>query len=262
MKLLLTNDDGVDSLFLHELVFALQKQGHSLCVAAPRREQSWIGAAKSRRREVTAELVDRGLNCPTWSVDGTPADCVNIALAHLLPHEHPFDAVISGINIGRNAGLGFIIASGTIGGAWEGALHGLPALAFSQELPQSVFVKFHDDPKNPDPEMVGSVRQAAAHAAALAPKLLAETPPRGFLVQNVNFPYVCRADSPLCRTIPSRVLVPNLFTPANENGTYRFQYSERREDLSPEGALTDTAALEKGCISHTTLDYTALGANI
>ena len=66
------------------------------------------------------------LRCPTWTVDGTPSDCVNIALAHLLPPELKPDAVLSGINIGLNASLGFIIASGTIAGAWEGALHGLP----------------------------------------------------------------------------------------------------------------------------------------
>jgi 5'-nucleotidase len=260
MKLLLTNDDGVDSPFLHELAHALRSAGHSLCVAAPRVEQSWIGAAKSRRRAVAAASVDRGLGCPVWSVDGTPADCVNIALAHLLPDEHPFDAVISGINIGRNAGLGFIIASGTLGGAWEGALHGLPAVAFSQELSQPVFVKFHADPAHPDPDRIASLRRAAARAAALLPGLLAATPPRSFIVQNVNFPHPCPPDVPLKRTIPSRTLVPNLFAPDASGSTYNFRYSEAGDDLSPPGALTDTAALAAGFASHTTLDYTKLGA--
>ena len=67
---------------------------------------------------------DAGLGCPTWIVDGTPSDCVNIALAHLLTD--PVAGVVSGINVGLNASLGFILASGTVAGAWEGALHGLP----------------------------------------------------------------------------------------------------------------------------------------
>ena len=135
MHLLVTNDDGLDSVFLHELVHALLAAGHRLLVAAPAGEQSWIGAAKTRYRPLRSRQTDRGFGCPTWSVDGTPSDCVNIALAHLLPADAPaIEGVVSGINIGRNTSLAFIIASGTIGGAWEGALHGLPAVALSQEL--------------------------------------------------------------------------------------------------------------------------------
>src|SRR5207244_11026648 len=56
--------------------------------------------------------------CPTWIVDGTPSDSVNIAVGHLLPRTLPIDAVISGINVALNASLGLILASGTIGRAW------------------------------------------------------------------------------------------------------------------------------------------------
>src|SRR5690606_38493825 len=139
MRFLVTNDDGIDSVFLHELVHALRNAGHELFVVAPKHEQSWVGAAKSRNRPVHAERVDcragspdlqrrqkYQLGCPTWIVDGTPSDAVNIAVGHLLPRGCEIDAVISGINVGLNASLGFIIASGTIAGAWEGALHGLP----------------------------------------------------------------------------------------------------------------------------------------
>src|SRR5262249_12104418 len=133
MRFLITNDDGIDCVFLHELVHALRDAGHSLAVVAPKKEQSWMGASKSRNRPVHAAVVDRKLGCPTWSVDGTPSDCVNIALDHLLPADFAPDAVLSGINIGLNVSLGFIIASGTLAGAWEGALHGLPAVAFSQD---------------------------------------------------------------------------------------------------------------------------------
>ncbi len=85
MRFLVTNDDGIDSVFLHELIRALRAGGHELFVVAPRHEQSWVGAAKSRNKPVRSAAADHGLGCPTWMVDGTPSDCVNIGLAHLLP---------------------------------------------------------------------------------------------------------------------------------------------------------------------------------
>src|SRR5215216_6338998 len=174
MKFLVTNDDGIGSVFLHELVRALLHDGHEVTVAAPKREQSWIGAAKSRHRPVTSERDDAtyGLACPTWIVDGTPSDCVNIALAHLLPGAHLAkpDAVVSGINIGFNASLGFILASGTIGGAWEGAVQKI----------------------------------SATHAARLAATLTASTPARSFTVHNLNFPASCTTATESRRTVPAR----------------------------------------------------------
>ena len=71
MKLLVTNDDGIASPFLRELVAALCRQGHEVFVVAPRVEQSWVGAAKTRNRPVRSAPADQGLGCPTWIVDGT-----------------------------------------------------------------------------------------------------------------------------------------------------------------------------------------------
>ena len=137
MKLLVTNDDGIDSVFLHELVAALLRAGHELNVVAPVTEQSWTGASKTRTKPVRSAAVDRGFGCPTWMVDGTPSDCVNIALAHLV--KTPIEGVVSGINVGMNGSLGFILASGTVAGAWEGAIHGLPAVAFSQDVSEGTY---------------------------------------------------------------------------------------------------------------------------
>jgi len=105
MKLLVTNDDGIDTLFLRALVQALQAAGHETFVVAPVTEQSWTGASKTRHRPVKSGAVDRGFGCPTWMVDGTPSDCVNIALAHLLPAAlgaPKVEGVVSGINVGFN----------------------------------------------------------------------------------------------------------------------------------------------------------------
>lgn len=262
VRLLLTNDDSIASVFLHELAHALRAAGHELYIVAPKTEQSWIGAAKSRHRAVASERDDaaRGLNCPTWIVDGTPSDCVNIALAHLLPgagFPAP-DAVLSGINIGLNASLAFILASGTIAGAWEGATHGLPAIAFSQDLSAPAFDRLKREHGQPDPSLLLTVRTSAQHAARLVPKLVAATAPRSFTVHNVNFPFPCHAHSEMRRTVPARVVVPALFSPAADDGTHRFVFN-LGEDLSPAEPLSDRAALAAGHISHSILDFQKLG---
>ena len=256
MHFLVTNDDGIDSRFLHELVAALRETGHRISVIAPKTEQSWIGAAKSKLRPVHACVSERGLACDTWIVDGTPSDCVNIGLAHLLTT--PVDGVISGINVGQNVSLGFIIASGTIAGAWEGALHGLPAIAFSQDLSFEIFDRLKENGGVPDASLLATLKTSARHAARLAPELLAATPPRKWIVHNVNFPLTCRADSEVRRTVPAQVVVPGLFSAAADDGTHRLVF-RHGDDLSPLGTLTDRAAIAAGHISHTILDYTRLG---
>jgi 5'-nucleotidase len=260
MHLLITNDDGIDSPFLHALTDALRAGGHQLYVAAPKTEQSWIGCAKSRLRPVASAVATRNFGCLAWTIDGTPSDCVSIALAHLLPREVQIDAVVSGINIGRNASLGFILASGTIAGAWEGAVHGLPALAFSQDLTAAQFEALRSSGHRVEADLQESLSAAAAHAARLVPELVVATPPRRFIVHNINFPVACRAATLLRRTVPSRVIVPGLFGPAADDGTHRFIFN-LGEDISPAFPLTDRAAIESGLISHTVLDYSALGEN-
>jgi len=86
VRLHVTNDDGIQSVFLHDLISALIAAGHEPYVAAPKLEQSWTGASKSRHRAVHSTRADCGLGCPTWIVDGTPSDSVNIAIEHLLPN--------------------------------------------------------------------------------------------------------------------------------------------------------------------------------
>lgn len=258
MRFLVTNDDGIESVFLHELVHALRAGGHELYVVAPKREQSWIGAAKSRNRPVHATAEDRGLGCATWVVDGTPSDAVNIAAGHLLPRTLELDAVVSGINVGLNASLGFIIASGTIGGAWEGALHGLPAIAFSQDLTPEIYDRLKASGGVPEPSLHAILKISAQHAARLAPELASATLPRSFVVHNVNFPLPCHTHTEVRRTVPARVVVPGLFTPAADDGTHRLIF-HLGDDLSPPEPLTDRAALSAGHISHTVLDYKKLG---
>jgi 5'-nucleotidase len=262
MKFLVTNDDGIASVFLHELVRALLAQGHEAYVAAPMREQSWIGAAKSRHRPVSSARADgtHDLGCPTWIIDGTPSDCVNIALAHLLPGVNlpKPDAVISGINIGFNASIAFILASGTIGGAWEGAVHGLPGIAVSQDVQPEAFERLRESGGKADDALLAILKVSAQHAARLAAELATSTPPHSFTVHNLNFPAACQPRTEVRRTVPARVIIPGLFSPAQDDGTHRFVFN-RGEDISSAEPLTDRAALNAGYISHTVLDYRKLG---
>jgi len=256
MRLLVTNDDGITSPFLHELIAALKAAGHELYVVAPLKEQSWTSASKTRSRPVKSAIADHGFGCPTWTVDGTPCDCVNIAIAHLLPVK--VDGVVSGINAGFNCSLGFILASGTVAGAWEGALHGLPSMAVSQDIPEEVYYHLKDHGGQPDAELLTTLKTSAAHAARLAGELLPPTPPRSFTIHNVNFPYPCQADTAVRSTVPALYFVPGLFSPANDDGTHRLIWTAG-EDVSPPEPLSDLKCVETGSISHTVIDYRKLG---
>jgi 5'-nucleotidase len=257
LRLLVTNDDGIGSVFLHELVRALLAAGHEVFVVAPKLEQSWTGASKSRHRPVHSARQDAGLGCPTWVVDGTPCDSVNIGIGHLLPVRP--DAVLSGINIGQNAGLEFIMGSGTVAGASEGALHGLPGIAFSQSIPIAAYDDLKEKGGKPDEGLLSVLRASAAQAALLAPALAAQTPERSFIVHNLNFPHACSAATQVRRAVPARIRAHSLFSPRAEDGTHHFVY-RLGEDISPGGSLTDRAALDAGFISHSVLDFSKLGS--
>jgi len=257
VRLLVTNDDGIESVFLHELARELVAAGHEVFVVAPKVEQSWTGASKSRHRPVHSTKADCGLGCPTWVVDGTPSDSVNIAIDHLLPCRP--EAVLSGINVGLNAGLGFILGSGTVAAACEGALHGLPAVALSQSLSVEMYDGLKAKGGRPDPGLLSLLRASARHGAQIAPALAAHTPALSFIVHNLNFPFPCTAQSQVRRTVPARVMFPGLFSPQAEDGTHSFVF-KIGEDTSPQAPLTDRAALEAGFISHTVLDFSKLGS--
>jgi 5'-nucleotidase len=206
---------------------------------------------------VHSEAVDRGFSCPTWAVDGTPCDCVNIGIDHLLPS--PPEAVLSGINIGLNASLGFILGSGTVAGACEGALHGIPGVALSQCVSIPLYERLKLQGGEAEAELVDMVRISSARAARHAPPQVAATPAHSFIVHNVNFPHPCGEDAPVRRTVPARLMTPGLFSPRAADGTHRLVFA-LGEDTSPESPLTDRAALDAGFISHTVLDFSKLGS--
>ena len=126
MKILLTNDDGIESPGLWELQRCLSHTAETV-VVAPASEQSGKGAGVTLPKPSPAKKRPAA-PCEAWSVEGTPADCVKIALGTLL--SSPPNLIVSGINPGSNAGT-FVFTSGTVGGVIVGVLGGIPGIAFS-----------------------------------------------------------------------------------------------------------------------------------
>ncbi len=244
---LLTNDDGVGAAFLHALAQALGKAGLRVIVAAPAGERSWIGRAFSRHREVTVTALD-GPGDETWSIDGTPSDCVNIALGHLLKRKP--DVVVSGMNIGFNATMPLCLSSGTLAGATEGTAWGLPAVACSFDLDQTVFERAHRRSAECPEEVRVNLESACRHAAAFASSLVGH-PPRGMLVHSLNYPSNMHDGAKMKRTVPALVRHGSLFQPS-EHG-YRFAWNDGETVES--GPDSDLSCLERGEISHTVFDF-------
>jgi 5'-nucleotidase len=124
-RILITNDDGVHAEGIRALADALRSFGE-ITVVAPIQEASAIGHALTLRRPLRIETVHPHV----FAIDGTPTDCVNIAITHIL-HGKP-DLIVSGINKGWNLGDD-VTYSGTVSGALEGALLGIPSIAISAE---------------------------------------------------------------------------------------------------------------------------------
>ena len=124
-RILVTNDDGVHSEGIKALADALRPLGE-ITVVAPIQEASAIGHALTLRRPLRID--DIGPN--VFAVDGTPTDCVNLAITQVLKGKP--DLIVSGINKGWNLGDD-VTYSGTVSGALEGALLGIPSIAVSTQ---------------------------------------------------------------------------------------------------------------------------------
>jgi 5'-nucleotidase len=162
--ILVTNDDGVRSPGIRELARAVARLGE-VTIVAPHQEASAIGHALTLRRPLRVEQIEPDI----FEVDGTPTDCVNVAIARILAA--PPDLILSGINKGYNLGDD-VTYSGTVAGAMEGAMLGIPSIAVSLERSSNGY----------------DFKPAAAGAAQVAERLLSGSalPARTFL--NINVP--------------------------------------------------------------------------
>lgn len=193
--ILLTNDDGIYARGLESLVRVLKKK-YSLWVVAPESEQSAVGHALTLTQPLRVKKIYKNGSFFGYGVNGTPADCVKIALHELIAPPPRF--LISGINLGPNVGVN-VIYSGTVSAATEGTMMGLTSMAVSIDSYKTR--KF----------------ETAALITASLLELLIKTPlPRGVSL-NVNIP-----DLP-----PSEIKGIRLA----KQGTFRFvERFERRID--------------------------------
>src|ERR1700676_1210770 len=224
--ILLTNDDGYEAPGLRALAAALEGFA-TISIVAPSREQS--GAAQSltlRQPIVCHSIAER-----EWGIEGTPADCVIVALHKLLP-EKP-DMVISGINHGANLGEN-VYYSGTVGAAREAALHHIRAVAMSL-CSKGATVKFES---------------AARVARSAADLILKEGLPDQVLL-NVNVPEPWSGEEK-CTRQSKKITRNQLSEGQDPRGRSYFWLFEQRidKDVAPD---TDYAAIFSGAVSITPL---------
>ena len=172
-KILITNDDGIDAPGLAVLVESMKQFGQ-IAVIAPQKPMSGVGHAITMRETIGVEKTNHFKNIPSFSIAGTPADCVKYAFAKY--YNNPPDLVVSGINHGSNASVNMIY-SGTVAAAVEGALYGVSSIAFSS-------VNYNED---------ADLSEAVKIIKDLIPKVILNPLPR-FTLWNVNIPEVLRSE--------------------------------------------------------------------
>lgn len=234
MNILVTNDDGIHAPGIRVLARAMETLGE-VTVVAPDSERSAVGHAITLSDPIKMRDVSGDGFRAAFAVGGTPADSVKLAVCALLPRRP--DLVVSGINLGPNAGIA-VIYSGTVSAATEGTLLGIPSMAISLRTFEH-------------PEWDTAARVAREMAARLARDPL----PRGVLL-NVNVPNL-----PWDRVRGYAVV---RMAPSRFNETFHQRRDPRGNiyywmdgDLEMEGDAPDTdlARLAEGWISLTPIHF-------
>jgi 5'/3'-nucleotidase len=237
-RILLTNDDGYRSEGLRALAEACRRLGE-VTIVAPMTEASAIGHALTLRHPLRLEAIGERV----FAVDGTPTDCVNIAVTQVLKGLP--DLVVSGINKGWNLGDD-ITYSGTVAGALEGALLGAPAIAVSLKATRAEY------------DFTFAARAAAAMAEAT---LRHPLPARTFL--NINVP-AGRPQGYRVTVQAKRNHVTSVAERHDPKGRAYYWIEEGQNEWEPHDR-SDYQAVRDGYVSVTPLHpdltaHTALGA--
>jgi 5'-nucleotidase len=229
MQILLTNDDGIFAPGLAALYKELVKIG-DVTVAAPADSRSGTSHSITFSQPLVCNKVDINGLFTGFSVQGSPADCVKLAVMQL--HEGPIDLVVSGINHGANVGIN-VYYSGTVGAAMEGAFLGIPSVAMSCSFEEQMDFK-----------------KGAHHCVKILKQLM---PVKKGNVINVNIPHLSKGEPKGVRVVPqsSKGFDEYYIRQTNEQGQTVFQLagSGHRVDGTP----TDTTSLEEGYITITAL---------
>jgi 5'-nucleotidase len=242
MKVLLTNDDGIQATGLNVMRRALlEVPGVELAVIAPDSNRSATARSITTRKPLSVEEVEFGDGSVGFATDGTPVDCVRFAALGLVESEP--ELIVSGINHGSNLGDD-ITYSGTVAAALEGIVLGVPAIAVSQqsnmrELDFRLGREFDFD-------------QAAAFVARMVEELESVPMPAGTLL-NVNCPGGDVKGVRVCR-LGRRVYRDQLHLLEEDGGRRRYRiYGDDPDYHREEG--TDFAAIADGCIAVTPLHF-------
>ncbi|MDG7012264.1 MAG: 5'/3'-nucleotidase SurE [Nitrososphaerota archaeon] len=182
---LVTNDDSVQSNGIVELARAASRHADAIIVA-PEQPQSATALSLTFHKPIRVNRVRRdGFEC--YAVSGSPGDCVMVGVNKVLPRRP--DLVVSGINIGDNNTFQDVLASGTVAAALEGAISGIPSIAFSMEVSgESMFALEYDQP---------DFKNAGVIAGEIIRDVLDNGMPEGAEVLNVNFPRGVQQSTPI-----------------------------------------------------------------
>ena len=241
---LVTNDDGPDSPALIPLLTELS-QSMRVRGLVPSREYSW--SAKTLTRHGTLH-VSRVTECDfeLSTLTGSPADCANLGVHHLAANKPAL--VISGVNMGSNAGLSFLISSGTVGAAIEAALCGVPAVAFSMQLSAHVYKQWRSERRLEAMDNLWTT--AATISAQISEEVLRSGLPHRASLLTVNMPETCEASTPrrFGRLTPTTY---GSFFKQLEEGAFNHQYDGYR--VLDEDGRGDIELLENGEVSLTAI---------
>jgi len=234
--ILLTNDDGFKSAGFYPLLKELSKY-FSVTAVAPSSEQSWIGKSISRNNTLSITPV-KLKEFEIFSLNGTPADCVQIGLYDIL-NTRP-KLVVSGVNIGLNTGHGRILSSGTVGASMEASIDGLKSIAASIHIPKGINhfeideIVFHN----------------AAKITADIIKIFIDKPLGETDLLNINIPFNAKPNAEVVVTRPHRDPYGKLFH--KTEGVYK--HASPLIDFSKTKPGTDLHALAEEKISITPIN--------
>jgi 5'-nucleotidase len=262
MKVLLCNDDGVDAPGLWALYKSISQVADTM-VVAPATERSAVGHGISVYSNVTLRRHVREEHSWGFGLDGTPADCVKMALSVIM-RDSPPDLVISGINRGQNTGTS-ILYSGTVAAALEATMAGIPSIAISQ----AVWFPPRDDHENGQAapthtsDMVTALARAESDytaAANFAVRLALQVHEKGLpggVLLNVNVPMLPESQiRGVAISKMGRSIFVDQFRVVSEcEGETCYRNVGDRLIQSPDGDDWDDLVLQQGKISLTPLHY-------
>ncbi len=234
MRILLTNDDGIYAPGLAAMERVLQSLGEVM-VVAPATEQSGVGHSITFLQPLTCKEIYDQRRRRGWAVEGSPADCVKLAVHEICPTRP--DLVISGINGGLNAGIN-VLYSGTVAAAIEGAFFGITSIAVSLEYDE------HADFDSAAHLALGVIRQILAY------------PDHAGKLFNVNIPTVAIQNPRGVRAVPMcvRQRGEGYIRRQDPKGRTYFWSSPDPQPTMGERE-TDLTALLQGYVTVTPLQY-------